>query len=69
MKKKQLLALTDKTFPTRGNYDNPKEEEIAARINELQTYLSGLVTIEAIACSHYLGNFFEPINMGDTKRA
>ena len=69
LKKKQLLALTDKTFPTKGNYDNPKAEDEAARESELQTYLDGLMSIEAIAVSHYLGNFFEPINMGDTKRS
>lgn len=59
----------DKTIPTKGNYDNPKPEEEAMRQSELNTYLQGLVTIEAIAVSHYLGNFFEPIQMGDTKRA
>jgi hypothetical protein len=68
LKKKQLLALTDKTFPTKANYDNPRPEDEAARQSELQTYLQGLMTIEAIAISHYIGNFFEPINMGDTKR-
>lgn len=69
LKKKQLLALTDKTYPTKGNYDNPKPEDEASRQSELQTYLEGLMSIEAIAVSHYIGNFFEPINMGDTKRA
>jgi len=68
LKKKQLLALTDKTYPTKGNYDNPKPEEETARCSEIYTYLVGLMSIEAIAVSHYIGNFFEPINMGDTKR-
>lgn len=36
---------------------------------ELQVYLDGLMSIDAIAVSHYLGTFFEPINMGDTKRS
>lgn len=63
-----MLALTDKTFPTKGNYDTPKPEDEDARMAELQVYLDGLMSIEAIAVSHYLGTFFEPINMGDTKR-
>lgn len=60
LKEKKLLGYNEANLPS-------KKSDNEASVQALNGFLTGILSREEVATSHYMNNFLQPLQLGDIK--